>query len=387
MVSAASTPASCVICLLLAITAVSGQQPNPAAGAEPFLPVEQTWLVALPSPPAAGGAMDGERVYVPQADGQFVALDRQTGERVWSRALDVTQAPAAAGATVFAGGRTMLVALAAASGEPRWELALPRPLAASPVFDTGWLIVCLEGGDVLGLDARDGREVWRQSLGSAVRGVPVPGQGQSLYVATADGRLLALALVSGQRIWEQAVPGIPSPPAWAPDRVYVGSDDNHLYAFDATSGRLAWKWRAGGDVIGASVDGNLVVFASLDNVVRGVNRGNGNQQWRTETTTRPTRMPVAFGGLALVPGVSPTLSGFAARNGSATGTYTAPGAVEGAPLVDPVLKPFRVAAVIVMRDGQVAGLRPTALLFRDEPAAPLAALPGRALARDAPARP
>ena len=68
--------------VVLLPAAAWGQQPKrpkepiPA----PLLPVEQVWLATLPARPAAGGALDDERAYVPLIDGQLVALRRQTGE-------------------------------------------------------------------------------------------------------------------------------------------------------------------------------------------------------------------------------------------------------------------------------------------------------------------
>ena len=40
-------------------------------------------------------------------------------------------------------------------------------------------------------------------------------------------------------------------------------------------------------MVGAAVDGDVVFFASLDNIVRAVNRGNGNQRWSKPPSTRP----------------------------------------------------------------------------------------------------
>ena len=50
-------------------------------------------------------------------------------------------------------------------------------------------------------------------------------------------------------------------------------------------------------MIGAAADGELVYFASLDNIIRAVNRGNGNQRWKKPTGTRPIGPPLAFGGV------------------------------------------------------------------------------------------
>jgi outer membrane protein assembly factor BamB len=261
---------------------------------------------------------------------------------------------------------------------------MERPLLAPMTFDSGWLLAMLERGDLLAMRAADGREIWRRRVGGGGSPLsrPIPGDGDALYMTFDNGWVVALSLADGTERWHQTLPGDLSAPAAAEDRVFVGSTDNFFYALDADDGEVAWKWRSGGDVIGAASDDDFVFFASLDNIIRGVNRGNGNQRWRKDTGTRPVGPPQAFGRLALVAGTSPTLAAFSARDGAPAGTYVAPGDLQGEPLVDPALKPFHVAAVIVMRDGQVQGLFPVAMQFREQLVTPLTALPGRMLQRE-----
>jgi len=76
------------------------------------------------------------------------------------------------------------------------------------------------------------------------------------------------------------------------------------------------------------------------------------------------------------------LSSFDATTGDPIATYSAPADLEGVPLVDSTLEPFRVAMIAVTRDGRTIGLRPTGLMFRESALTPLQSLPGRALNRE-----
>jgi outer membrane protein assembly factor BamB len=364
----------------------SGQQPVRSLEPQPLplLPAEEAWAATLSSPPSAGGAMDEHRVYIPQQDQQLTALDRETGEVVWSRHVETSWPPVVGGGAVYVATRDDVHSVDAATGDTRWQASIGRLILAPITFDTGWILAVLERGDVIALRASDGREVWRSRVGDGDRPLspPVPGERDVFYLTLDEGQVVAMSLTDGRQVWEQRLPGILSPPAWAPGRVFVGSTDNMFYALDAASGELAWKWRSGGDVIGAAADEDTVVFVSLDNVVRAVNRGNGNQRWRKETGTRPIVPPRAFGRLALVAGISPTLRTYSAKDGSALGTHIAPGDLEGPPLVDPDVTPFKVAVVLVMRNGQVSGLSPVGLLFREQAVVPATGLPGRPLRRE-----
>jgi outer membrane protein assembly factor BamB len=183
--------------------------------------------------------------------------------------------------------------------------------------------------------------------------------------------------------WERELSGVLGRPTLAGDRLFVGSTDNHLYALDAASGRLAWpRWRAGGDVVGAAADDRLVFVASLDNLLRALRRGSGNQVWKRDLATRTIAPPSTFGGIVLVTGNSPTLSTFNALTGDPIGSFSVAADLQGVPLVDANPKPFRVAMIVVTRDARAIGLRPTGMMFREPPLTPLPALPGRSLNRE-----
>ena len=161
----------------------------------------------------------------------------------------------------------------------------------------------------------------------------------------------------------------------------MGSTDNFFYALDADDGDLVWKWRNGGDVIGASTDGDIVYFASLDNMIRAVNRGNGNQRWHMSTNTRPVFPPRALSGIVVLPGLMPAVTAFVGKTGAVMGTLAA-GNLVGAPLIDPAMKPFRVALVTITREGVVEALRPAGLMYREAALTPISVLPGRTIGRE-----
>jgi outer membrane protein assembly factor BamB len=348
----------------------------------PLLGAEAAWTLMLPLAPAAAAAMDDDRIYVPLREKQLVALDRETGRHAWSRLLDVAVPPVAGDGRLFVQNGRMITALDSATGADRWSASLEAAPAAPLAWIAGAVIALLESGDVLAFRSTDGQLMWRRSLGSTSPYPGVPGDTNALFFSLADGRVVALAGETGDQLWERKLPGTLSQPAVGRDRVFIGSTDNIFYALDARRGDEAWKWRNGGDVIGAAVDGDVVYFASLDNIIRAVNRGNGNQRWRKATGTRPVFPPRAFRGIVVLPGLMPSITVFVGESGEVMGTQAAAGDLVGPPLVDQAPKPFQVAVVTVTREGVIEALRPTSLMFREEKTAPIAALPGRALARE-----
>jgi len=366
----------------------------------PLLPVVQEWIATLDDVPSAGGAMDAERVYIPIQPEKLVALNRSTGAKVWTRDIESMWPPVLVADVLYVIASDEIHALDAATGAQRWrvpfdaKIAAPltaavgsrQPAARSPNVDV--LIATFDKGLVVAYATADGRMLWMRELGAASRFAPAI-DGVRAVFAVDGSRAVALRLADGRVEWEQKLDGMLNQPSFARDRIFIGSNTNFLFALDNTTGRVAWKWKTGGDVIGTAADSKGgAYYASLDNVVRAVNRGNGNQRWIKETPTRPVLPPQVLGDgvkneeIVVLTGATSEIDAFAAKNGAASGMYMPPSDLQGGPLIDPDLRPYQVAMVVITRDGRAIGLKPSAMLLPEPMSVPFAELPGRRLERE-----
>jgi eukaryotic-like serine/threonine-protein kinase len=63
--------------------------------------------------------------------------------------------------------------------------------------------------------------------------------------------------------------------------VYVGSNDGHLYAIDARSGREKWRLETGAEILSSPVVADGVVYVgSQDGYLYGVDAATGQVQWQ-----------------------------------------------------------------------------------------------------------
>lgn len=333
--------------------------------------------------------MDADRVYIPIQPEEIQALDRATGAKVWKRNIESARPPVLHDDVLFVAASDEIHALDPATGGQKWRTSFEKPMI-SPLVSSGEILVAVfDPGDVIAFAADDGRTVWTRALGAASRHAPVS-DGTRLFFALDDSRIVALAVADGARAWELKLDGMLSQPSVARDRVFVGSTNNSLYALDNEKGRLAWRWRSGGDVVGESAGlKDRIYYASLDNVLRAVNRGSGNQQWIRQIATRPVLPPRTLGGepdyeeIVVLVGVTSEIDAFVAKDGLPAGIYVPPSDLLGAPLIDPELKPYRVAMVVITRDGRAIGLRPTAMNLPEPANTPFTTeLPGRRLERE-----
>ena len=365
--------------------------------------------------------MDAERVYVPIQPERLVALSRSTGAKLWTRDIESTWPPLIVGDVLYVAASDEIHALDAASGDEKWrapfDTAVTAPLIAatgirpstssgrpervegrdsgSGIRSADLIIGIFEKGRVIAFDAGNGRMLWMRELGGVSRFTPAI-DGVRAVFALEDSRAVAVRLADGRVEWEQKLDGMLNQPSFARDRIFIGSNTNFLFALDNDSGRIAWKWKTGGDVIGTAADAkNGAYYSSLDNVLRAVNRGNGNQRWIKEIPTRPLLPPQVFGDgmkyeeIVVLTGVTPEINAFAAKTGAAAGMYMPPSdsqggpvILQGGPLIDPDLRPYQVAMVVITRDGRAIGLKPSAMLLPEPMNVPFAELPGRRLERE-----
>lgn len=360
------------LALVLAVAAGIGAGAAPRRPAErhvPFFPLEILWTMDLLEPIADGAALEGGRVFVATRAGEVHALDLLSGTELWKIGRPAVAPLVAGGGLVFVQLAHALVAHAASDGDMRWSIQLDEALSAPISWHAGWLLLPTAAGELIALRAEDGVVVWRQALGSAVRGRPGGDATSPLVASLDDGRVVALDPATGRQSWTQTVGGGLSDPYVSGGRVYVGSTANRFYALDASTGRIDWRWRTGGDVTGAAGgDEDRIYFASLDNVLRAVARRSGNQEWRKNLTTRPAMGPVVADQTVVVAGIAPELRGFGALEGEPIGSYASAGDFAGPPLLRIGAPPAEAAVVIVSRAGVVQALRPRPLLAVEDPA-------------------
>ena len=204
-----------------------------------------------------GLAVDGGTVYVTTGFAQVLAVDAKTGKVLWRQNVSapIRSAPTVAEGRVFVvSNDNQTQALDAKTGSIVWTHRGATELAsllggASPAYDAGVLVVAYSTGELFGLRASNGTELWSDYLSRAarssavgqiadIRASPVIDRGRVIAISN-SGRMVAINLANGQRIWEQQIAGIQTP--WvAGDYIYVLTTDSTLVCLTRADGRIRW---------------------------------------------------------------------------------------------------------------------------------------------------
>lgn len=320
-----------------------------------FFPLQERWSTNLGQPAVAPPAYDHDHAYVPLRDGTLSAVTLVDGSIAWSVTRPTHVSPAVGDGIVVVADKEAIFGLRTADATPVWTTDVGAIVSAPLVWNNGWLVAVLQSGDLVVLRGADGFVLWRQPVSGGLEVRPSIA-GNELFLPVLDGRVIAFDLETGERLWERTLGGSPQE-ILALDDLFVGATDNYFYRLSRANGRMLWRWRTGGDIIGLpAVDERQVIFVSLDNILRALDRESGVQQWRRPLPGRPTGGPQLVANLALVSGVAPRVRAFDTLAGENAGVLTGPGELAAPPHI---LKPPALLApgvVVLTGDGRLVGL-------------------------------
>lgn len=141
-----------------------------------------------------------------------------------------------------------VVALNAETGARIWEVDVEGTILAGVAADERRAYVGTWEQEVFALDRTTGAQLWKQAVPSEVLNLEALPDDR-VAVRTNDGRLSILNAEDGTPLWSH-VHGSPSltlrgagEPMAQEDRVFAGFDDGKLIAFDAQSGLQHWEVR------------------------------------------------------------------------------------------------------------------------------------------------
>lgn len=150
------------------------------------------------------------------------------------------------------------------------------------------LALASSDGTVAVINAQNGSDIWRQSVGSSLS-AGVGFDGRWAAVVTRNNELVTLE--QGRELWRQrlSAQGF-TPPLVAGNRVFVLTADRSVQAFDAQSGRRLWTQQRAGEPLALRQSGVLVpvgntLVAGLSGRLVGMDPLNGSSRWEAALAT------------------------------------------------------------------------------------------------------
>lgn len=209
---------------------------------------------------AAGGGLTvaGGRLYVNSPYGRLQVFDAVSGALIWEQRLGSVPngAPAVSGDIVYLTTRDSRAwAIDAKTGRVLWTLDGAETgsvvnSGASPAVTSRAVIFPFGSGDIVAALKKGGVRLWSTTLSgersgkaytsvSDISASPVV-VGSRVYIGTSNGRLAAMDVASGDRIWT-APEGALSPVWPEGNSIYLISDQAELVRLNSSDGSKIWS--------------------------------------------------------------------------------------------------------------------------------------------------
>jgi outer membrane protein assembly factor BamB len=238
------------------------------------------WAFKAGGPIVTSPAVAGGVVYIASLDGHLYAVDQETGKEKWNfkSRMPIASSPALSGDTLyFVSSTGALAAIDIATGKPKWVFAAE--------FERKFEAKNLHGYPSPAQTIPDAWDIFTSS--------PAVADGK-VYFGSGDGNVYAVDATTGLLQWKFPTQDVVhSSPAVVNRTVYIGSWDSRLYAIDSETGQEKWSFKAGEDPaihnqVGfqsspAVVDGTVYV-GCRDAHVYALDAATGRKKWDYPTS-------------------------------------------------------------------------------------------------------
>jgi outer membrane protein assembly factor BamB len=243
------------------------------------------WTADMNAPARSAPTVANGRAFVVSADNVLHGFDISDGSSLWTFTGSGSQAgilgnasPAVVGNSVIVPYSTgELIAFNVETGEPQWFDALTgasrfttvsglNDVIARPVVYEGVVYAISVSGRMIAVNARTGERLWAQNVASAHTPAVA---GNSIFVTTLNGDVVALDRANGKLRWRQSLSGEGqgadlAGPLLAGGRLWVGTSDGRMITLNPSDGSVASSHSIGNPVYIGPIAANGQVLV-LDN--------------------------------------------------------------------------------------------------------------------------
>ncbi len=254
----------------------------------------------LSQPIVAGG-----RIFTVDSKNTVTALRGTNGQKLWQKDLTPTDAEgASSGGIAYDSGRifvstgfAQLVALDARNGKVLWRQTLSGPIRGAPTVRAGRVVVITVDDHTYCLAADDGQIQWTHQgtieQAALLAGNSAAIDGNIVLVPYSSGELFALRIENGSVVWQDQVANVSKSQGVATlsditgrpiidrGKVYVMGHADSLAAIDLRSGRRLWDRDIGG-VQSPWIGGDYLFALTSDNEAIAIDTKNGRIMWVTQ---------------------------------------------------------------------------------------------------------
>ena len=259
--------------------------------------------VALTAAPVS----DGSNIFIIDGEQKVKSFSVETGAQNWSIKLDsgLRRDKRGLGGGVAILGTSLIVssgfgfvaALDASDGSEKWRRSLGSPVTGAPTIKDDRAFVITQNNEIFALDVQTGSVLWTdQAIAESARVLSSPSVAavEDLVVAPfSSGEVIAFLGANGRRLWNDAlnrtgrftpissINDIASRPVLTQGLVFAATQSGLLAAIDGRTGNRIWDQTIG-SVHAPAIVGEYVFIAGVEGQIACIAATSGAVIWATQ---------------------------------------------------------------------------------------------------------
>jgi outer membrane protein assembly factor BamB len=242
----------------------------------------------------------GRSIIAATSDGNLVSMNH-AGAQIWNIRLGggIDATPSVSDGKIYVVTKNeILYSVDVETGKILWTAKTGGALVfgASPCVVDRNIIVAASNGKVLSFSP-DGKDLWVTDIGSGIYSSPTVSDG-IIYVGADDQKLYAISSKKGNIEWKAKLDGrvVSSSPVVRDGKIYIGTFKGTLYALGVKKGKTEWTASTGGPIVSSPVfDGMKLYIGSKDGKLYALDASSGKEIWSYKSAS-PITAEVAFNG-------------------------------------------------------------------------------------------
>ena len=292
-------------------------------------------------------AVVDQAVYATCDEGTLARFDLKTGNTVWqtNTKLPISAGVGASASAEYIGTAKGELMAFDPQGKPLWHAQLSSEVTGVPEEDNHIVVARTGNGDIYGLDAGTGKQLWRyqHNLPDLMlrdqAGVVLPSGG--VFAGYPGGKMVALSIESGVVGWEadvsvphgatdmERVNDVVGTPVISENQVCAVTYQGRVACFNIQNGNQVWA-RDVSSTTGMTMDDNNAYVTDSDGYVHAWDKDHGADRWvMKDFKRRSPTAPVVVASQVIVGDYQGYLQAISSGDGHQTGRAS----TDGSPIV------------------------------------------------------
>ncbi|MEC7876045.1 MAG: outer membrane protein assembly factor BamB [Pseudomonadota bacterium] len=241
-----------------------------------------------------------DQIFIADTRGNVSALTADTGKFIWRNDSDlsITGGPGVGNSLVLVGtSEGEILGLSKETGDEAWRTRVSSEVLSSPEEANSVVIARTIDGKIFAIDANNGKHLWVYDRGVpalSLRGTSTPVIADGFVITGFDeGRVVVIELKTGKLVWEKKVAlsrgknelermvDIDAQPLVIDKTIYVTTFQANISALALETGQILWQ-REISSHSELSADEKNIFLTDENGIVWALNRFTGSSIWKQE---------------------------------------------------------------------------------------------------------